>query len=203
MITDIKQDLKQAYDAFAHEREKSHMQEWKRRARRAFLGALEKEGKCSLLEIGAGHGGDSVFFGEHGLAVTAVDFSEQMVRLCREKGIDAYEMDFCELSRLGRRFDAIWAMNCLLHVERASLGLVLQEIDAVLNPGGLVFMGVYGGQEWEGTWEEDTYVPKRFFVFYTDDGIQAAVREHFDIVSFDRIHTGGKYHFQSIVMRKG
>lgn len=159
MNTDIKQDLKQAYNAFAYERERSHMQEWKRRPRRAFLELLEKEGKNSLLEIGAGHGADSRFFREHGLTVVAVDFSEQMVRLCRQKGIEAYEMDFCELSKLGRRFDAVWAMNYLLHVERASIGLVLNEIDAVLNPGGLFFMGVYGGQEWEGTWEEDTYVP--------------------------------------------
>lgn len=202
MNVDIKEGLKQAYNAYAHERDKKEIQEWKVRPRETFLRLIIDESKTSLLEIGAGHGRDSKFFMGNNLQVTAIDLSDEMVKLCREKGIDAYEMDFNNLTKLNKRFDAVWAMNCLLHVEKANLGLVLKEIDSVLNPSGLFFMGVYGGEDKEGIWEDDFYTPKRFFAFYTDENIKKAVEGYFDIVSFERIETGGNNYFQSIIMRK-
>lgn len=52
----------------------------------------------------------------NGLDVTAIDISEEMVRICKEKNIKAFELDFYNLHHLSTQFDAIWAMNCLLHV---------------------------------------------------------------------------------------
>lgn len=202
MDIDIKESLKEAYNAKAHERNMNEVQEWKIRPREIFLSMLEAENKSTLLEIGAGHGRDSKYFKENNLQVTAVDLSEEMVRLCREKDIEAYEMDFYNLSKLNKRFDAVWAMNCLLHVEKANLCSVLKEINGVLNPSGLFFMGVYGGEDKEGIWEDDSYIPKRFFAFYTDESIKNAVQVYFDIISFERIETGGDYYFQSVIMRK-
>ena len=93
-------------------------------------------------------------------------------------------------------------MNCLLHVEKEKLDFVLHEIDSVLNSSGLFFMGVYGGIDQEGIWENDIYTPKRFFSFHSDENILRIVKEHFSIVDFQKIETHGKFHFQSIVMRK-
>lgn len=202
MIIDIKSSLKQTYNNHAQEREKNEMQEWKARPRQTFLTLLQKENKRTLLEIGAGHGRDSKFFKDNNLEVVAVDLSDEMVKLCREKGIEAYEHDFYNLSGINRRFDAVWAMNCLLHVEKDRLGSVLNEISLVLNTSGLYFMGVYGGFDEEGIWEDDTYTPKRFFSFYTDDSILKVVKNYFDIVRFEKIDTGGKYYFQSMILRK-
>ena len=202
MDADIKNNLKQSYNAHAYEREKNEMQEWKVKPRDTFLSLIKDESKVSLLEIGAGHGRDSKFFIENNLQVTAIDLSQEMVKLCTEKGIEAYEMDFYDLSKLNKKFDAVWALNCLLHVKKASLGLVLNEINNILNPKGLFFMGVYGGEDKEGIWENDIYTPKRFFSFYTDDSIKEVVEEYFDIVSFKKIDSGGKYYFQSIILRK-
>ncbi len=200
-MANIKEILKQAYNNYAHIREKSEMQEWKIKPREKFLQLLLSEGKSALLDIGAGTGRDSKFFMDNNIDVTAVDLSDEMVKLCREKGIKSYELDFYNLHEIGRKFDAVWAMNSLLHVEKASLGLVLQEIKNVLNPSGLFFMGVYGGVDSEGIWEEDIYTPRRFFSFYTDENIKKAVSDYFEIISFERIETGGKYHFQSIIMK--
>lgn len=202
MNIDIKGSLKQAYNNHAQEREKNEMKEWKVKPRQTFLALLEKEKKKTLLEIGAGHGRDSKFFKDSNLEVVAVDLSDEMVKLCREKDIEAYELDFYNLSGMNRRFDAVWAMNCLLHVEKSKLSQVLNEISLILNESGLFFMGVYGGFDEEGIWEDDIYSPKRFFSFYTDDSILRAVKIHFDIVSFEKIDTGGKYYFQSMILRK-
>jgi cyclopropane fatty-acyl-phospholipid synthase-like methyltransferase len=202
MSVNIKDGLRQSYNNHACDREKNEMQEWKRQPRQKFLERIKEENKKTLLEIGAGTGRDSRFFLDNKLQVTAADLSAEMVKLCREKGINAYELDFFEIAQLNKKFDAIWAMNCLLHVEKAKLGIVLQGINNVLEPSGLFFMGVYGGEDKEGIWEEDFYTPKRFFSFFTDANIEKVVEDYFDIISFDTIRTEGKYDFQSIIMRK-
>jgi hypothetical protein len=55
----------------------------------------------------------------------------------------------------------------------------------VLKPTGLFYMGVYGGREFEGIWQEDFYTPKRFFSFYLDHRIQEVVSEFFEILYFN------------------
>lgn len=202
MQYDIKEGLKQAYNNHAQEREKNGAQEWKIRVRQAFLDMLNEEEKKTVLELGAGHGRDSKFFKDNNLEVIALDISEEMIRLCKKKGVEAYARDFCDLSGLNRKFDAVWAMNSLLHVEKSKLELVLGQIDSVLNNSGLFYMGVYGGVDQEGVWEDDIYTPHRFFSFYADASIKEIVKRHFEIVSFEVIETGGKYYFQSIIMRK-
>lgn len=195
MTSKIKEILKQSYNNYAHVREKNELQEWKIKPRESFLQLLLNEGKSTLLDVGAGTGRDSKFFKNNNINVIAVDLSDEMVKLCREKGIESYELDFYNLHEIGKKFDAVWAMNSLLHVEKANLNLVLQEIKSVLNPLGLFFMGVYGGEDSEGIWEDDIYIPHRFFSFFTDENIKKVVSNHFEIISFERIETGRKYHF--------
>ena len=64
---------------------------WKINLRNEFCNLLFNEKKKTLLEIGAGAGQDSKFFMDCGLEVTAVDLSGEMVKKCKERGIDAYE----------------------------------------------------------------------------------------------------------------
>jgi len=40
-------------------------------------------------------------------------------------------------------------MNSLLHVPKSDLPRVLTSIDSVLDDGGLFYMGVYGGEDFE------------------------------------------------------
>jgi cyclopropane fatty-acyl-phospholipid synthase-like methyltransferase len=202
MQTQIKRDLKEIYNKYANQRDKDKMQEWKAKPRQVFLELIKSEGKKTLLEIGAGHGRDSLFFKNNGIEVTAIDLSDEMVKLCRTKGIEAYEMDFYNLSQLNKKFDAVWAMNSLLHVEKANLELVLKEINLILESSGLFFMGVWGGEDKEGIWEEDIYVPRRFYAFYTDESLIKVLKKHFKIISFEQIDTGEKHYFQSIIMKK-
>lgn len=202
MENSVRENLKQSYNNFAHIREKKEMQEWKRKPREEFLKLVKEEDKLALLEVGAGHGRDSKYFKDNGLQVVAVDLSDEMVKLCCEKGIEAYELDFSELSMLDKTFDAVWAMNCLLHIEKKNICGVLQGIRDVLNHSGLFYMGMYGGNNHEGIYEEDFYTPKRYFARYTDDSIRALIEQYFNVISFERINTGDDLHFQSIVMRK-
>lgn len=198
---EVKEIIRQSYNNYANEREKNKLQDWKIKLRAAFLELLIKEGKTTLLDIGAGTGRDSKFFVDNNMDVMAVDFSEEMIRLCHEKGINSKQLDFNNLHLLGKKFDTVWSMNSLLHVEKANLNMVLEEIKNVLNPSALFFMGVYGGVDSEGIRQDDIYIPHRFFASYTDKNIIKAVSDYFEVISFEIIETGDKYHFQSIIMR--
>ncbi|WP_274436524.1 class I SAM-dependent methyltransferase [Alicyclobacillus sp. ALC3] len=170
-----------AYNRQAAERNASSRQDWKVSERDAFLASIRSSGLTRLLEIGAGPGHDSLFFQENGLDVTSVDLSPNMVDLCKTKGLRAEVMDFSHLSFPDDSFDAVWALNCLLHVRKAELPEVLTELRRVLRPGGLFYMGVYGGQNSEGVWDDDTYEPKRFFSFFEMDTLKGILSEHFAV----------------------
>src|SRR4051812_5102948 len=137
--------LRAAYDGGADRRDSMAKEPWKLAERAAFLDRLRAAGSTRLLEIGAGTGQDSGYFLDNGLEVVATDLSPEMVRRCRAKGIDARVMDFLHLNFAADSFDAVHAMNCLLHVPNADLPVVLETIRSVLRPGGLFFLGVYGG----------------------------------------------------------
>lgn len=195
--------LQQAYDRRARERDNHPKENWKMAERQRFLSYLWDRGASSLLEIGAGTGHDSRFFADHGLGVTATDASAAMVEMCRAKNLVAYQRDFYELDFADERFDAVWALNCLLHVAKADLPSVLGGISGILKGEGLFYLGLYGGQDSEGIWDKDTYKPQRFFSFHTDAAIQIAVREKFILLDFHRVDYGHPtLHFQLMVLQK-
>ena len=200
--TVIKQ-LRTAYDRKVDERAQRSLEQWKIEERAHFLQQLQAEGKQTLLEIGAGSGQDSLFFQENGLTVTCTDLSPEMVKHCRAQGLNAYVMDFANLA-FPEKFDAIYARNCLLHVPKADFPGILVLIRGLLHPGGLFFLGQYGGIDQEGVWEGDHYEPKRFFARYLDDQIKALVSTLFDLIYFKRVllDDGSTGHFQSMILRK-
>ena len=206
MYDQVIDGLRQAYDNSAEERDAGNagrLTPWKVATRADFLSLLQAEGKRSLLEIGGGPGHFAAFFRDAALDVVMTDLSPQMVRLAQAKGLDARVMDFLKLDFPPAAFDAVFALNCLLHVPSADLPRVLAAIHRVLRPGGLFFYGVYGGHSFEGIWPEDHHEPKRYFVFYPDDELRRRVAGLFDEVSFRAIPVEGETesHFQELILR--
>ncbi len=155
MFESIIDSIRLTYDHNAAERDAAALADWKIAEREDFANLMRAEGKRSLLEIGAGPGHFSAYFRDLGLDVTCTDLSPEMVRLCRQKGLNAHVMDFHHLNFPPASFDAVFALNCLLHVPSVDLDRVLSSIHRVLRPGGLFFYGVYGGYLSEGVWPED------------------------------------------------
>ncbi|MFD2637851.1 class I SAM-dependent methyltransferase [Piscibacillus salipiscarius] len=199
------QQLLESYNQKASERDSNQIQEWKVRERENFMKYLSDEKVTNLLEIGAGPGKDSQFFNQQGLATFSTDLSPEMVKICRNKGLEAEVMNFSNLQFANEQFDAVWALNCLLHVPKQELRDVLLEIKRVMNPGALFYMGVYGGYNHEGIWEEDFYRPKRFFSFFEANELREILStifeiEYFNIISKEVI--GRDLEFQSVILRK-
>lgn len=204
MYQAVIEQLRTAYDRKVDERAQKFLEPWKIEERDHFMQLLQQEGKQSLLEIGAGPGRDSLFFQENGFTVTCTDLSSEMVKYCQSQGLNAQVMDFAHLDFPAASFDAIYARNCLLHVPKADFPDILEKIHILLRPGGVFFLGQYGGVDEEGVWPDDHYEPKRFFARYLDEQIQAIVTAVFDLVYFKAVplDDGSTGHFQSMILRK-
>ncbi len=198
--------LRTAYDAGAAQRNAASVEPWKATERDVFLARLRTEGCRTLLEIGSGPGVHGAWFRDQGLAVVCTDLSPEHVRLCREKGLEAHEVAFADLGAVfgERRFDAVFALNCLLHVPRTELLATLNEVRAVVRRGGLVYWGQYGGEDWEGIQEHDQYEPKRFFAYLAESTMREFAEaagfnvEHISRVPVDR---EGRFEFLAFTLR--
>jgi SAM-dependent methyltransferase len=199
----LKESLKASYNEKADLRDKSDIEEWKIAELSSFINALNNDGLRSVLDIGAGSGQQAKYLLDRGVDVTCIDLSLNMVETCRMKGLKAEVMDYYTLDFDAESFDAVWAMNTLLHVPKVSLPAVLKNIHTVLKDDGLFFLGVYGGKDSEGVWEDDSYIPKRFFSFYTNEDLLEVVSPLFEVMNFHVVpEAGGSMDFQSLLLRK-
>jgi SAM-dependent methyltransferase len=192
-------NLRAAYDGSAQTRSASQREPWKHAERQAFLTRLRKEGKNTLVEIGAGGGQDSQFFSEQGLQVVATDLSPRMMEMCRARGLDARIMDVVDLQLPAHAFEAAYSMNSLLHIPGADFEQALLSIRGALQPNALRYIGLYGGEEFEGVLESDWHVPQRFFSFRTDEQLRNRAQRLFRIEDFHVIDEGAR--FQSLTLR--
>ena len=199
----LKSNLVTAYNQQSEQRNKSEIDKWKAVERGHFLSFLQEENKQRLLEIGAGHGRDSLFFQDQGLQVTCIDLSPKMVELCQQKGLDAHVMDMIRLNFEQGSFGGVYALNSFLHIQKNELPVALENVRKVLHSTGLFYLGLYGGIDFAEVWEEDPYTPKRFFHFHTDENLKSILAETFDILYFKRIDFGNdQLSFQSVILRK-
>jgi len=198
-----KADLIKAYNLKAERRDKRSIEPWKADERGHFLSLLHIEDKKTLLEIGTGPGRDSLFFQENGFGVTGIDISPVMVDFCRKKGVVAFVMDAVDLEFEDGSFDAVYALNSFLHLSKQEFPIALENVHRVLQPGGLFYLGLYGGVDFESVWEEDSYRPKRFFSFHTNENLKKIVTKWFEIIYFQELVFGEEeMNFQSIILRK-
>lgn len=194
--------LVKTYEKYAHERASYSPDEFKVQERSEFLKFLKDEGRETLLEIGCGPGRDAQFFQSQGLQVFAVDNTPTMVELTTDKGIRARVLDCYDLDEIDEMFDAVYTMNCLLHIPKQDFDRVLRLISGRLNEDGLMYLGLWGDQDFEGIWEKDRYKPKRFFSFWKTEALLEILQRFFRLEYYRRLepHTGRV--FNSFIVRK-
>ncbi len=193
----IKSGLVGHYDAAADERESKGLVEFRAGYRRRFVDLLSDEGIGELVDLGAGTGHEGRWFLEQGLAVTAVDLSPAHVELCRAKGLDAVVGDFYQLPWRDGRFRAAWCMSSIMHIPNADLSRVIDEVARILAPAGLLALGMWGGEDTEGIWENDFAEPKRFYSLRSVGTMRSALERRFDVIDLDEMvvdnHSGWPY----------
>ena len=194
--------LIESYEKYAHQRESSTTDEFKERERSKFLKLLKAERQQTILEIGCGPGQDAQFFHSQGFQVLAVDNVPTMVKLTVEKGVTAQVLDCYDLDQINETFDAVYTMNCLLHIPKKDIRHIFSLIAARLNGNGLMYLGLWGGENFEGILEQDTYEPKRFFSFWEAETLLEVVQKSFRLEYYRRLNPREGVIFSSIIARK-
>ena len=194
--------LVKSYEKYAHERAAHAPDEFKVRERSEFLKFLKAEKRETLLEIGCGPGGDAQFFQSQGLRVLAVDNAPTMVKLTAEKGVPARVLDCYNLDKINERFEAVYTMNCLLHIPKQDFDRILHLISKRLNDSGLMYLGIWGDANFEGIWEHDRYEPKRFFSFWKVEALLEVLQRFFRLEYYRRLEPHEGRIFNSFIVRK-
>lgn len=191
-----------SYENHAGERESSPPDEFRERERLEFLQYLRREGRDSILEIGCGPGHDAKFFQDRGFQIVAVDNTPTMVKLTKGKGIRANILDCYDLDQIAEFFDAVYSVNCLLHIPQRDIVHILALIAARLKDNGLMYLGLWGREDFEGVWAQDKYEPKRFFSFRKPETLLGVMNQSFRIEYYRRIEPRDGVFFNSMIARR-
>ncbi len=111
-----------------------------------FLELIPEHGH--ILDLGCGSGRDTKYFLESGYQVTAIDGSEEMVKLSSKlTGKTTLHLSFHKLEFVNE-FDGIWACASLLHVSRQEIKHILNRVLNSLKINGILYLSFkYGTTE--------------------------------------------------------
>jgi ubiquinone/menaquinone biosynthesis C-methylase UbiE len=106
----------------------------------------------TVLDLGCGTGEDARRLMDAGLRVRAIDASPEMVKIARERGVDAEVLSIENCGLLGGSFDAVLsnfgALNCVEDVEA-----LREPLARLVRPGGYLAICVIGCFcVWETGW---------------------------------------------------
>ncbi|GAB6137996.1 class I SAM-dependent methyltransferase [Halanaerobaculum tunisiense] len=115
-----------------------------------------------ILDAGCGSGRDSLYFLEQGYQITALDASQELVKLSSELiGQEVLHMSFQDME-FEEEFAGIWACASLLHVSREEIEEVFRKLTRALVTDGVIYMSFkYGNRE--------VYRNGRLFNYYDED----------------------------------
>lgn len=154
-----------------------------------------------ILDMGSGPGNHAEYFAANGYDVMCVDLSEEMVKVCRQKGLHAEVMDIENLMFPPHSFDGIWAYASLLHVTKIKLPDMVASIVGLLVPQGICVLAVKKGIGEQFETSEDYPDCRRYFVYYTDEEVRAAFCPYFDVLEFIEDNVKNKYVFMNYLLQ--
>lgn len=130
-----------------------------------------------VLDIGCGAGRDMAWMEAHGFHITGVDLSAGMLAQARTivQG-ELIQMDMGQLDFHPASFEGIWCNASLLHIPKAQVPAVLQQMRRVLVPTGKLHLSI---QEGSGEkWEVTRFGVERFFARYTPEEMEELLSQN-------------------------
>ncbi len=189
------------YDKMAKEYDEETVDFWDRFPR-TFLDKFTELAKHKVLDVGSGPGRDGLLLKEKGLEVTCLDASEEMIKLCRERGLDAVVGDFTTLPFENGSFDSVWAYTSLLHIPKAEIHQAFIEIKRVLKNRGVLGLGLIEGAKEEYRESSGINMP-RWFSYYTKEEVESLLEQHgFEVVYFEQFKPASKNYLNFVAQLK-
>ena len=150
-----------------------------------------------ILDLGCGGGNHALWFKEQGLNVSCVDFSEKMIEMCKEKGLNAQLMDIEDLKFEENSFDGIWAVTSLLHVPKDKISNVVDKLSSILRKKGIIYVVVKEGEGEEFIPDKQNHETKRFFSFWNKEEFLKIFKDKFNLIEFEKNKVGSTIYLQA------
>ena len=147
-----------------------------------FLALLGRRGV--ILDLGCGGGQASAYFASQGHAAIGADLSQEMLDVCRRRGLKSIvRLDLEVLPFRRYTFDAIWAHTSLIHIPKRKLASALRALAQRLGSAGVLFVALK-----EGTGEKHLGEPgtERWFASFQANEFEGYVPADLDIVRRSR-----------------
>lgn len=193
-----KEEIKRIYNIEAYIRENSEETRWKTPEITRFKSYLEKYQKKTVLDVGCGVGKEAAYLKENGFNVIGIDIAEENIKICKKKKIQAYVMDFYKLNFSDESFDAVLALSSLLHAPKKHFPLIIQEIERVLKPQGIFYIGMFTGFY-------DGVLPSygdRYVALYQKDELLSMFEENFSVLNITRFRPDKTRRYISFILKK-
>ncbi|WP_076258337.1 class I SAM-dependent methyltransferase [Intrasporangium flavum] len=198
-MSDHEARLRAYYDAEMAERDVRPLGEQREAHVAGFAALCTEQRRASVLEVGCGAGRDGRILAAAGLGYTGVDLSRAAVELCRAHGLEAHLASALDLPFEDDTFEAAWTMSTLMHLEGDGIVRALAEVRRVVRPGGLLEIGVWGGDE-AREWVDEG---GRYFRSRTDAELVTLLAAVGEVTAFDtwsRFEDGGHYQWARVVI---
>lgn len=145
--------------------------------------------KGKVLDVGSGPGRDGLLFKQNGLDVVCLDASQEMIKLCSQKGLNAIKGDFKKLPFENNSFDGVWAYTSLLHSKKEEIDQSLKEIKRVLKKDGIFGLGMMEGdsQGYRQDFKGDSSLNQlRWFSYFSKEELEKILTNNgFKIIYFE------------------
>jgi SAM-dependent methyltransferase len=146
-------------------------------AHEVLFGAVAECAPTRVLEVGCGAGAMAERVrDELGVQIVAIDSSERMVELTRQRGIEAYVADVQELPFGDGEFDCVFAGWVLYHVPERDRAI--GECARVLRPGGRFTTATLADENMSDLWDFLGSPRDRTLTFSSTNGAEQLER-HF------------------------
>lgn len=113
--------------------------------RNDFIALLRDEARASMLDFGAGPGGDVGGFVDAGLTCVGLDLALGNGQLAAKKGLTVVQASIAAPPIRPASFQAGWSMSTLMHVPDDQVPATVVAMAASLEPGAPLFVGQWGG----------------------------------------------------------
>lgn len=140
-----------------------------------------------VLDVGSGTGVLAQWLTKKGFKVLCIDPSSEMVRRTTAKGLETVQCTLQSFEGKGP-YGMIFAILSLIHVPKADFDQQLKKLASLLQPGGILFLGMIEGQG-EGFFEAGKY--PRFFSYYSYDEVIAKTAPSFVLKDYSATNSGG------------
>jgi len=142
---DVRSDLRSYYEEEARLRLRQPPKGRRVEVREEFLSLLKREGRHSVLDFGAGPGGDGRAFIEAGHRFVGIDLAHGNGALAADAGVTVVQASVAAPPVRARSFDAGWSWSTLMHIPEYDVADTLRAMAVPLRLGAPLFVGLWGG----------------------------------------------------------